>query len=75
MATLQERRLGYHSRAGLEPGTSRPGTRTFRRRPLVTAGARRCPSLRAAGVTPPGPGGESRSVSVSDSKAETVTSM
>jgi hypothetical protein len=22
MATLQERRLGYHSRAGLEPGTS-----------------------------------------------------
>jgi hypothetical protein len=23
MATLQERRLGYHSRAGLEPGTSR----------------------------------------------------
>jgi hypothetical protein len=26
MATLQERRLGYHSRAGLEPGTSRFST-------------------------------------------------
>ncbi len=28
MATLQERRLGYHSRAGLEPGT--PGFSTLR---------------------------------------------
>jgi hypothetical protein len=27
LATLQERRLGYHSRAGLEPGTSRFSTR------------------------------------------------
>jgi hypothetical protein len=26
MATLQERRLGYHSRMGLEPGTSRFST-------------------------------------------------
>ena len=26
MATLQERRLGYHSQAGLEPGTSRFST-------------------------------------------------
>jgi hypothetical protein len=26
MTTLQERRLGYHSRAGLEPGTSRFST-------------------------------------------------
>jgi hypothetical protein len=26
MATLQELRLGYHSRAGLEPGTSRFST-------------------------------------------------
>jgi hypothetical protein len=26
MATLQERRLGYHSLAGLEPGTSRFST-------------------------------------------------
>jgi hypothetical protein len=26
MATVQERRLGYHSQAGLEPGTSRFST-------------------------------------------------
>ncbi len=26
MATLQERRLGYHSRVGVEPGTSRFST-------------------------------------------------
>jgi hypothetical protein len=43
MATLQERRLGYHSRAGLEPGTS--GFSTLRINHYAARGMR-IPDLR-----------------------------